>query len=213
MLAELGLEVSLGEVHPWDIRREFLALNPSGELPVLEIETGPVLCGVYAISEYVAEELKRHPVDGKTVPLFPGTRDERAEVRRLVDWFHRKLDREVTRDLLHEKVYARMAPDAQQAPDAHILRAVRAYLRYHLGYIGHLAHGRKWLAGEDMSFADIAAAAHLSSIDYLGEVPWEDYPTAKEWYARIKSRRSFRSLLADRLAGAPPPLHYTDLDF
>lgn len=213
MLTELGLDIDLDEVRPWDLGAEFLSLNPAGELPVLEIDAGPVLCGTYAISEYVAEELKRHPVDGQSVPLFPGSREERAEVRRLVDWFQGKFEREVSREFLFEKVYGRLDPRAQRAPDAEVMRAVRANLRYHLSYIQYLAHGRKWLAGEDMSFCDIAAAAHLSSVDYLNEVPWESYPEAKEWYTRIKSRRSFRPVLADRLPGMPPPPHYTDLDF
>ncbi len=214
VLGELGLPVEAFEEQPWDFSLTFLQLNPAGELPVLEIDAGPILCGAYAISEYVAEELKRHPVDGLSVPLFPGNREERAEVRRLVDWFHRKLDREVTRELLFEKIYARLKPGmSAHTPDPEILRAVRANLRYHMSYISYLAHGRQWLAGEDLSFADLAAAAHLSSIDYFDEVPWNDYPQTKEWYARIKSRPAFRPLLADRIPGTPPPVQYPLLDF
>ena len=94
-----------------------------------------------------------------------------------------------------------------------VLRAVRANLRYHLRYISFLADHRRWLAGDEMSFADIAAAAHLSCVDFFGEVPWEEFPNAKEWYVRIKSRRSFRPILADRVPGVTPPPHYEDLDF
>jgi len=212
-LAELGIEIELKDERPWEWRAAFLALNPAGDLPVLELLDGPVLSGAYVISEYLAEKFERHPGDGRLVPLFPGASEDRAEVRRIVDWFHRKLDREVTRELLMEKVYARLMPGAERTPDADILRAIRINLRYHLQYLGYLAQQRTWLAGEEMSFADLAAAAHLSTIDYLGEMPWEEFPGAKTWYARIKSRPSFRSLLADRLAGMPPPLHYTDLDF
>ena len=50
-------------------------------------------------------------------------------------------------------------------------------------------------------------------IDYLGEVPWDEYAMAKSWYVRLKSRRSFQPLLADRMPGLPPPNAYTDLDF
>src|SRR5690606_14891795 len=120
--------------------------------------------------------------------------------RRLVDWFYRKLDREVVRDLLHEKLYGRILGNPSQGPDLAVLRAARTNLRYHLKYISFLSDHRRWLAGDEMSFADIAAAAHLSSVDYCGEVPWDDYPMAKTWYARIKSRRSFRAILADRVA-------------
>ena len=212
-LAELELEAELVEERPWDWRPSFMALNPACELPVLELEAGPILCGAYAISEYMAEELKTHPRDGRAVPLFPGNREERAEVRRLADWFHGKFNREVSRELLHEKVYARQVPGSNHTPDREVLRAVRANLRYHLGYIGYLSHERRWLAGDAMSFADLAAGAHLSSADYLGEVPWDEHPAAKAWYVRIKSRPSFRAILADRLPGVPPPAVYANLDF
>ena len=212
ILSELGIAVELREEEPWTWRAELLQLNPAGELPVLQLDGGALLCGAYAISEYIGEEITRHPADGRAVPLFPGNREERAEIRRLVDWFHGKFNREVSRPTLEEKVYARSAEIARR-PDATIMRAVRANMRYHLSYISYLADQRTWLAGEQLSFADFAAAAHLSSMDYLGEVPWEEYAAAKTWYARIKSRPTFRDVLADRVPSVPPPEHYVDLDF
>jgi glutathione S-transferase len=210
---ELGLACELVEEPFWEWRQPFLALNPAGEVPVLELEDGPVLCGAYAISEYLGEMATGDEGGRRGMLLFPGRAAERAEVRRLVDWFQRKLDREVTRELLVEKVYARLQHSPAASPNSDTLRAVRANLRYHMGYIGYLAHERRWLAGEEISFADFAAAAQLSTIDYVGEVPWEEFPVAKSWYARIKSRPGFRGLLADRIPGAPPPPHYDDLDF
>ena len=151
--------------------------------------------------------------------MFPGDREDRAEVRRLTDWFHRKLDREVSRDLLAEKVHPLvsrlMSPGARMGhtPSPDLLRAVRANLRHHLTYIGYLAESRRWLAGDEISFADLAAAAHLSLADFLGEISWPEAPGAKAWYQRIKSRPSFQPLLADRIPGFTPPAHYADLDF
>lgn len=212
-LAEVGIDAALVEERPWEQRPQFLALNPAGELPVLELDSGLVLCGSYAIAEYVAEELRQHPRDDRAIVLFPGDREDRAEVRRVVDWFHRKFDREVSREMLFEKIYARLGGQPDHSPDPHMLRAVRSNLRYHLSYVGFLAHQRRWLAGDTLSFADLAAAAHLSAIDYLDEIPWDDYPAAKSWYARLKSRPSFRPILAERIPGVPPPMHYTNLDF
>lgn len=212
-LAEYGIEVTLADDTPWEWRQGFLALNPAGEFPVLEMGKGLVLCGVYAISEFIGEEVQATATGVRPPTLFPGNREDRAEVRRLIDWFHGKFDREVSRELLYEKVYQRMRPTGPVAPDAEILRAVRANLRYHMSYLSYLADSRRWLAGDDMSFADLAAAAHISTADYLGEIPWDAYPPAKAWYQRIKSRPSFRPLLTDRVAGTAPPLAYTDLDF
>ena len=82
-----------------------------------------------------------------------------------------------------------------------------------MDYIDFLAERRRWLAGDELSMADLAAAAHLSLVDYLGNVPWDEHPETKNWYARIKSRPSFRPLLLDAIPGVPPPPHYADLDF
>jgi glutathione S-transferase len=214
LLGELAIDVALVEERPWEYRPELLAMNPSGELPVLALAGGPVLCGAYAISEFVAEEISHHPRDGRPIPAFPGSRQDRAEIRRLVDWFHGKFNREVTRDFLEERIYRSYRPDtAGSGPDTSLLRAIRTNLRYHMSYIAYLADSQAWLAGDHMSFADLAAAAHLSSLDYLGEVPWNDYEPARLWYARIKSRPSFRTVLADRISGIAAPLHYSDLDF
>jgi glutathione S-transferase len=216
-MAELGLEPALAEERPWEGRAAFLAVNPAGELPILELSGSLALCGAYSISEFLAEEAAEAEVDERAVRLFPGTPEDRAEVRRLVDWFHGKLNREVTQAMLAEKVYGRYAggPSSQShgSPNVDLLRALRVNLRYHLGYIGFLSDQRRWLAGDEMSFADLSAASHLSVMDYLGEVPWDDHSQAKSWYVRLKSRRSFQPLLADRMPGLPPPLAYTDLDF
>jgi len=212
-LSEIGIETELNEERPWALDPSFLALNPAGELPVLALEGGFVLCGAYAISEYFGDLLANLEKEGRPAPLFPGQIEDNAEQRRLVDWFHAKLDREVTRELLYERVYGHLMPGQSFGPDADTLRTIRSNLRYHLGYLNHLALERRWLAGDDMSFADIAAAGHISVIDYLGEIPWNDHPHAKSWYARMKSRPAFRPILADRMPGIAPAPVYANLDF
>lgn len=213
-LAELNVEVALADENPWEWRQGFLAMNPAGELPVLEFDDGLTLCGVYSISEFIADDDAPHqPGARRPFNLFPGSREDRAEARRLVDWFHGKLDREVTRELLFEKVYRRNTPSIPQAPDSDVLRATRANLKYHLSYLSYLSEARRWLAGDELSFADFAAAAHLSTLDFLGEAPWDEAPSVKAWYQRVKSRPAFRAVLADRVAGVTPPVAYADLDF
>ena len=212
-LAELAIEPELIVEHPWEWQPAFLTLNPAGELPVLQVDGEVPICGAYAISEFLSEQIAESQPERGGVPLFPGNREERAEVRRLVDWFNGKFNREVTHELLSEKVYARYMPSTSPTPSADVLRAIRANLRYHMSYINYLAHQRSWLAGDELSFADLAAAGHISSVDYLGEVPWEEFGEAKVWYARIKSRRAFRTMLTDRIPGIMPAAHFADLDF
>ena len=210
--AECELDLILEEERPWDWRPGFLELNPAGTLPLYQ-DDEVLLCGAYPISEFLADTGVDETGDARAFSFFPGDEVERGEVRRLVDWFHRKFDGEVTSYLIGEKLHRRFDPDAGGAPDMDMVRAGQANLRYHLGYIGHLVEERTWLAGEHLSFADLAAAAHLSCIDYLGDVPWGEAESAKEWYARIKSRPSFRSLLSDRVPGIKPPDIYADPDF
>ncbi len=214
LLGELDVLATLTEELPWQWRPAFLALNPSGSLPVLELDDGLVVAGAYAISEYLGELVRRAPPDDRARDPFPGSDEDRAEVRRLVDWFHGKLANEVSREMLREKIEGRLRPElSRQQPDAQLLRALRSNLRYHLSYISYLADQRRWLAGDELSFADMAAAGQLSCLDYLDEVPWQEYPAAQAWYVRLKSRPSFRPLLVDRISGIVPPLHYDNLDF
>ena len=139
----------------------------------------------------------------------------RIEVRRLLEWFNVKFFAEVSNWLVTEKIYKRFVSPGEGggAPDMDLLRAARANIRYHLRYIGWLAGQRNYLAGETLTYADLAAAAHLSSVDFLGDVPWGEDEMAKNWYARVKSRPSFRAILADRIGGLTPSPSYADLDF
>lgn len=212
-LSELGQHVTLTEETPWSWRPELLALNPSGELPILRLSDGTLIAGAYAISEYLDEQNLAQTSDAGAGGLFPGPAENRAEVRRLVDWFLNKFDREASRELIDLKITGRLVPAMARAPDAETLRAVRHNLRHHLRYIEHLALNRDWLAGPRLSFADMMAAGQISILDYVGDIDWEEHPSAKSWYVRLKSRPSFRSLLADRLPGIPPHHTYVDLDF
>ncbi|MGI9387976.1 MAG: glutathione S-transferase family protein [Methyloligellaceae bacterium] len=218
LLTELDVAATLEEERPWEWRQAFLAINPAGELPVLETDEGAVLCGTYAIAEWlsddvVAERAEKGP-DDRPGAVFPGNALDRAEVRRIVDWFHGKMHREATSPLLNEKVFGRFRKGDASMPDAGILRAARANMAQHLRYIDHIAGSRKWLSGETLSFADFAAAGQISCVDYLGEIDWSGCEAAKLWYARLKSRPSLRNILSERIPGTPaPPDYYADPDF
>ena len=212
VLAEKKLAFELETEKPWERREDLLALNPAGTLPVLIEPDGTVVSGDRVIPDYL-DEIYRDP-DGGLV-LFPGGPVQRAEARRISEWFDEKFADEVTRNLVEEKITRRFLPRdlGGGPPDTETVRVGMHNVSYHLDYISFLVERRNWLAGDELTIADLAAAAHLSAVDYLGNVPWADFPEAKEWYARIKSRPSFRPLLADSIPGLPPPKHYADLDF
>ena len=205
LLAERGLVFLPKMEMPWERNDDFLTLNPSGEVPVLVTEDGTVLAGTTVIAEYFEET---EPEDSR---LIWGGAGERAEIRRLTNWFETKFVREVGAPLLNERYIKRVA--AAGNPSSEVMRAAMTNLHIHLDYIDWLAEQGNWLAGKAMSLADLSAAAHLSVTDYFGDVDWSRHPEAKEWYAKIKSRPSFRDLLADVVAGLAPAAQYGDLDF
>jgi len=203
-LAEKRLDFQLQLEKVWERRPDYLEMNPAAQVPVLKEENGLVIPDSAAICEYLDEAYPEPPLIGRTLA-------ERAEVRRLVAWFDGKFQREVSLNLLGEKLMKRLLGRGE--PDSQVIKAGYANLKPHLAYVGWLAEHRSWLAGACFSLADIAAAAHLSALDFVGDVDWSVSEPAKQWYARVKSRPSFRPLLADRVPGRTPPPHYADLDF
>jgi glutathione S-transferase len=204
VLAEKRLPFELYLEKVWERQERFLAVNPACTVPVLSEDNGLVIADSRAICEYLDEAYPQTNLTGTTL-------GERAEVRRLVAWFDEKFYAEVARNLYWERTLK--AHLKLGAPDGNALRAGYTNLKNHMGYIGWLAERRRWLAGDNLTVADFAAAAMLSSLDYLGDVQWAEFPAAKDWYARIKSRPAFRPLLQDRVQGFAPPPHYADLDF
>ena len=204
VLGEKKITASLAVEPIWERRHEFLSINPAGTVPVFIEDDGTTISTSQAIAEYL-EETSKEPA------LIFGTALQRAEIRRLCNWFDVKFNTEVTEYLLGEKIMKRFLGLGE--PSSETIRAGYANIDTHLGYIEYLAEQRSWLAGEHFSLADITAASHISSIDYLGDIAWEDYQQAKQWYARIKSRPSFRPLLQDLIPGTQPPAHYKNLDF
>ena len=202
-LAEKKLEVELVEERYWERDADFLRRNPAGKVPVLKMD-GVVMSESAAICEYIEE---RHPEP----ELMPREVEGRLEVRRLVAWFDDKFHAEVTSKLLYERVNKKLM--GLGYPDSKNVKSGARAIKFHLDYMGWLLEQRRWLAGDAMSLADFAAAAHFSALDYISDVDWDRNRAVKDWYATIKSRPAFRSILADHVPGFVPPAHYADLDF
>jgi glutathione S-transferase len=204
VLHEKQLDFKLYTENVEERRPEFLALNPAGEIPVLIESNGMAISGGGVITEYLDEVYPSPTLIGQQAIV-------RAEVRRLIKWFDEKFNREVSDNLVGQKLLKRYL--GQGGPRGAAVRAGHTNIHYHLDYISYLIERRRWLAGDDFSLADIAAAAHLSLVDYLGDVPWTEHVEAKNWYARVKSRPSFQPILEDRIPGTPPQKQYANLDF
>jgi glutathione S-transferase len=203
IMAEKKMLFVLKEENIWKPSAKVFELNPAGDLPILVFD-GNVISGNYAITEYLEESSSQYK-------LLPEDSKERAEVRRIIDWFDTKFYNEVYKYIVAEKVIKRF--QFREAPNSKILKAGLNNLKYHMEYIDYLADNNNYLAGKNLSLADVTAAAHLSVVDYLGDVPWADYKNAKVWYAKIKSRPSFKDILKDTIRGMPPSPNYKNLDF
>lgn len=203
LMAEKKMLFVLKEVEHWNLSKDILKLNPAGELPIF-IFDGNFISGNYAISEFLEETYTQNK-------LISGTNKERAEVRRLVDWFDNKFYNEVYQHIAGEKIYKRFA--LKLPPESKKIKIGINNLRYHLEYIDWITERNNYLVGSNFSMADISAAAQISVIDYLGDIPWNDYKNAKLWYSKIKSRQSFKEILNDRIKGIYPSKNYSNLDF
>lgn len=207
MFAEYGVPIELEDIKPWTREPQLLEINPAATVPIL-IEPGePPIVGVLAVIHAIEERYSPTAVAG----LFPAQARERAEMWRLLEWVLLKLNDEVTRYVFEEKIVKRDRRGA--TPEPGVLRVAKANLVEHMLYFNWLFATRHWIAGDTMTLADFALAAHLSSLDYLGDVGWDTSAETRQWYARIKSRPAFRTLLGDRVAGMPAAAGYADLDF
>ncbi|MGC6530478.1 MAG: glutathione S-transferase family protein [Candidatus Puniceispirillaceae bacterium] len=204
VLGEYKCDFELRVKNPWERDEALLRLNPAGEVPVLDDAAKGVYCGARVISEWLEDTLEG-------AKLLQGSAEQKAEIRRLIDWFDGKFSKEVSNPLFSERVKKRFLKGQPVSSD--IIRTAVANSHVHFGYFEWLLGQHGWLAGDNISLADFMAAAHISVLDYFGDVNWEKYPDVKSWYMKMKSRPSFRPLLADRLVGMPPAKDYAELDF
>ena len=192
-LSEYGLPVRLVGERVWERREEFLLLNPAGTIPVLIVDENTPAPGAAVIAEYLDEVYGGDLGDRR---LLPRTTNLRIEVRRLTSWFNDKFFADVSGPVTTERYKQYMPLEAGGGPLDHaVLREIRAILPDHLAYIGTLLSKHDWLASDQLSYADLAAAANLSVAEHLGDMPWPQDGTAQRWYARIQSRPSFQSMI------------------
>ncbi|MGN7678634.1 MAG: glutathione S-transferase family protein [Anaplasma sp.] len=203
LLREKDIDFSIVEENPWKRRREFIAVNPVCQVPVL-VSGRDVIIDSQAICEYIEEIHHGSSRMGRSP-------QERATVRQLVHWIDGKFYHEVTRYVISEKIAKRYIKHGD--PDPSLIRASMSNLHPHIKYFEYLIDTNGWLASREFTLADIALSAHVSLLDYLSVFPWDTSPILREWYSLVKSKPSFSQILEDRISGFNPPEHYSQLDF
>ena len=206
IMAEKRLDFEMEYESPWAPSSNLYDHNIAGTIPVLLDISGTAVYGSSAIREYLEEV---YP----DVDLIGSDYTQRAEARRIADWFDFIFFKEVYFPIINEKITKRFSKNADKSPDPACIRSSSARLNTHMEYISWLIDRRNWLAGQNFSIADIYAASFLSVLDYLGFVPWNKHEITRNWYARIKSRPGFRGILKDSLSQIPPSPDYSNPDF
>lgn len=207
LLGAKNIEFELAEENFWERRKEFITMNTMGTVPVLfNINSGDIIPCSSVIVEYLNE---KYP-DG--YDYIGSSVAQRVEARRLQYWFDHKFFNEVSKVILDERYFNRFLKNRPSANPNKIM-ICKSNMEVHFSYMEYLLSKRQYLAGDQITIADFAAAGQISSLDYFGDINWRNYNVIKEWYCLIKSQQGFKGVLADKIPGVLPPLWYNKLDF
>ncbi len=151
---------------------EFLALNPNGKIPVVELEPGRVLAESHAILWYFAEGSK----------LVPDDRYQRALVWQWLCFEQYSLEPfiGVARFWLHSE--GRTPAELGARLDEKLAGGHRA-----LGVLEQALRGREFLVGEGYSLADIGLYAY-THVAEEGGFELSRYPALRDWLGRVRAQ-------------------------
>lgn len=200
------------EINFWERSKNMLRLNPACETPVLkDTEKGLIINDSFLICEYLRQE---QPQDNELEysNLFGMNDKETYEIQRLHMWFDKKFFNEITNNIIYE-IFIKTFNKDDKNINKNVIDASLINLEQHIKYIEHLLIKRSYLAGEYFSIADMAAATQISILDYLGYIQWNNYSKFKDWYIKIKQKKSFSKILDDKIVGFNPNPMYKQLDF
>lgn len=183
-LAEKGVEIPTEDI---DIRAgvnrqaEYLAKNPSGTAPALELESGDYLSEITAICEYIED---KHP----TPALIGANAEEKAKTR----MWTRRIDLGVCEPLANGFRYSqgikmfesrmRCIPEAADG--------LKALAQDKIAWLDGQLAGRDFIAGDKVSLADILFFCFLDFGGQIGQPINEDNKNIVAWHARMAARSS-----------------------
>lgn len=179
MVGELGLDherMDVGGAFGQNDRDWYLALNPMGRVPVLD-DDGYVLWESHSILRYLARQ--------HGGALYPGEPRACADVDKWMDWQLGFLQPAIT------PAFWGLIRTAEADRDMAAIQAASAQTAKLYAIVdGHL-QGRDFLAGDELSIADIPVGA-MTYRWYGLDVEHPDYPNLRAWYERLSERPAFR---------------------
>ena len=181
-LAEKGIEIELEEVDIGKAKNRepaFLAINPMGTLPVLELDDGTHLAESLVICEYF-EDLQPKP------PLFGRTAQERANTR----MWERRMELELMYPLLG--AFRNSTPFFKgritQIPE--IVEPFRAAAAKRFAWLDQELGGRDFIAGNEFTAADITLFCTVEFGKAVGEKYDSSLINLVRWNESVSARPS-----------------------
>lgn len=182
-MAEKGVDVELVQV---DIGTgahktpEFLAKNPYGVVPVLELDDGTTICETISICRYLEEAN-----DG------PALMGETAQEKAVIDMWHKRTEETVLGPALS---YFHHATDGLGEPDRYRNKEWgeknRDLTIAGFGKLDEALSQNAYIAGSAYSVADITALAAVDLAEALGFDVLSKYENLKTWHASVSARPS-----------------------
>jgi glutathione S-transferase len=207
LLEEKNISFSLVLFDEWKKKSQALAHNSRARTPIFfDKDNYLFICEVSNIVEYIEEKWCKNSLLGEDLT-------QRVEVRRLQSWFDNKLYDDVTKHILQQRYYSIFGNQKEKIPSTQVISNATHNLSIHLRYISSLLENSNYIAGRKFSIADISAAAHISTLDYFGDIKWKNFEAVQSWYSLIKSKKSFSSILKDKIPGIIPASCYSKVDF
>jgi glutathione S-transferase len=182
--AEKGIDLPMEDIDIMaGVNREsdYLAKNPAGGAPCLQLDNGDYLSEITAICEYLEE---KYP----DTPLIGTTAEERAETR----MWARRVDLYINENLASGFRFAEGLPLFKDRmttlPEA--AEGLKGIAQEKITWLDGLIEGREFIAGDRLTLADILLYCFLSFGTSVGQPLNENNKNIAAWYERMAARPS-----------------------
>jgi glutathione S-transferase len=184
-LAEKGISIERREVDAAggaNATPDFLRLNPLGKLPVLELDYGTAIAESLAICRYL-EALNPDP------PLMGRTAREVADIEMWTIRMDHELSQMIALAFIHSSDFYRGR--IEQIPE--VASWARGRALETMNWLNHELSGRRHIAGEDYTIADIVAQSAFVLGKAVGLRIPPDMTNLSRWFTEVTARPTARA--------------------
>jgi glutathione S-transferase len=186
-VAESGADVDFELVDLFtgaQYKDEFLAINPSHMVPVLED-------GDFRLTESSA--ILKYLADAIDSPAYPKPLRQRARVNERMDWINTQMSRDFTYGFVYPQIlpmFKRDDPAVQAATLAWGRERARGWMKV---LDQSMLGANRYLCGDSITIADYFAAPFIALGDLI-RCDYAAYPNVKRWLSALKALPSWRKV-------------------